>query len=167
MKVLIPVDGSTPSLAAVYRVACEARSEPAMALTLINVQRPLTSHAGQFLARHDLAWFRHSRAQPALAAARRLLDGQGLKYEVMEVSGDPAQKIVQAANEGGFDRIVLATTHKNALARLLTGSITQRIIDRAKVPVVVVPGGEASLFARYGLPVGLGLGLALYFFAAE
>jgi universal stress protein A len=61
-----------------------------------------------------------------------------VKPELLVRSGDPAEVIVTAANELVVDVIVMATRGHKGLARLLFGSVAERIIREARPPVLTV-----------------------------
>jgi universal stress protein A len=54
-------------------------------------------------------------------------------------SGEPSRRIVEAAKAGGFDMIVIGTEGKGALAQVVLGSVAERVLRHAGVPVVMVP----------------------------
>lgn len=54
-------------------------------------------------------------------------------------SGEPSRRIVEAAKGGGFDMIVIGTEGKGALAQVVLGSVAERVLRHAGVPVVMMP----------------------------
>jgi nucleotide-binding universal stress UspA family protein len=54
--------------------------------------------------------------------------------------GDPASEIVGLAGELGADLIVIGSHGGDALRRMFTGSIAQKVVRDATCPVVVVKG---------------------------
>ena len=54
-------------------------------------------------------------------------------------SGDAARMIVDVADTGGFDLIVMGTHGRTGLGHLLMGSVAEKVIRRAHVPVLTVP----------------------------
>jgi nucleotide-binding universal stress UspA family protein len=58
--------------------------------------------------------------------------------------GTPADDILKAAGRRRADLIVLGTRGAGNVARLLLGSTAQRVLRRARVPVLTVPLGAAS-----------------------
>ena len=62
---------------------------------------------------------------------------------------------------------MIGTARKSPLLRLLTGSLTTRLIELAPVPVEVIAGSRPGPLARWGVPAGIGLGVAIALFAAE
>jgi nucleotide-binding universal stress UspA family protein len=54
------------------------------------------------------------------------------------VRGEPAKRIAASAKELGADMICLGSTGKGAVERVLLGSVSQRILRTAEVPVLTV-----------------------------
>lgn len=52
--------------------------------------------------------------------------------------GEPAAEIVAAAEEGKFDAVVVGTHGRTGLAHVLLGSVAERVVRRASMPVVTV-----------------------------
>jgi nucleotide-binding universal stress UspA family protein len=57
-------------------------------------------------------------------------------------TGDPATEIVTLAADVGADLIVMATHGTTGFKRLVTGSVTEKVIRYSKVPVLSVRGSE-------------------------
>lgn len=64
-----------------------------------------------------------------------------LEVEVVVARGAPAEAILQAADEHRVDRIVVGTHGRTGLAHALLGSVAERVLRLAKVPVLVVKEG--------------------------
>jgi nucleotide-binding universal stress UspA family protein len=52
--------------------------------------------------------------------------------------GGPATEIVRVANERGVDQIVMGTHGRSAAGGLFIGSVSQRVVHLAKMPVLLV-----------------------------
>jgi nucleotide-binding universal stress UspA family protein len=77
-----------------------------------------------------------SRAVEALAALKRECD---LEYADMKiVEGVPEQVLVTAANEADVDLVVMGTHGLSGSQKFFLGSVTERVLHRAKVPVLVL-----------------------------
>jgi nucleotide-binding universal stress UspA family protein len=74
-------------------------------------------------------------------------------------AGDPARQIVDQAVEGAADLIVMGTHGRGGFDRLLSGSVTEKVLRRAPCPVLTIPphappGREAeAIFARILCPM--------------
>jgi nucleotide-binding universal stress UspA family protein len=137
--ILLPVDGSESSLAAVRQAAALAQAFRPMQpfLTLFHVVDiallGMQIHAGA----HDLV----EEGENILASSRRVLQEAGLEgcWEEKLVSGEPAQAIVQQAEAGGYSLILMGSRGLSGLAKLLIGSVTNSVVhtvSRAAVAVV-------------------------------
>jgi nucleotide-binding universal stress UspA family protein len=72
----------------------------------------------------------------ARASAQRL----GMtNVETHAAWGDPAVAIIEAAERGNADAIVIGRRGRGRLAGLLLGSVSQKVVTLAPCPVVVVP----------------------------
>ena len=79
-----------------------------------------------------------SAAQLApVRAASDVLDEAGIGYEVTESSGDPAETIIDTADEMDADLIVIGGRKRSPAGKALFGSVTQTVILNAGRPVMV------------------------------
>ncbi len=72
-----------------------------------------------------------------LQEAKRLLSGMGIEVELLEPSGDPACRIEQIAEEGGFDTIVIASGDGTPVDRASRGHVSRHVLAHAAATVVV------------------------------
>jgi nucleotide-binding universal stress UspA family protein len=158
-RILVPVDGSADSLRGVDAARMLCRDGDEVEIHLLNVQPRIHRHMGRFIAPAALAQMRSSRGGAVLARARARLEGGGCMVRESVRAGALPECIVAYAREQGIDRIVMGAARKNLLGRLLTGSIVNRVIAEAEVPVMVVAGRRPGAIERFGLPAGLGIGL--------
>lgn len=78
-------------------------------------------------------------AQRRMAAAERLADQAGVPSACAIVEGaNPAQGILELARSKRCDLIVVASTGRNAIMRLLNGSAIPGLITSSQIPVLVV-----------------------------
>lgn len=73
-----------------------------------------------------------------LEHARAQLEGKGLDVEVQAAVGEPADTIVQLAEERKADLIVVGTREPNVLERLLGQSVSQSVSRQAHCDVLIV-----------------------------
>jgi nucleotide-binding universal stress UspA family protein len=73
-----------------------------------------------------------------LAHAREHLEGKGLDVEVQAALGEPADTIVQLAEERKADLIVVGTREPNVLERLLGQSVSASVSRQAHCDVLIV-----------------------------
>ena len=58
--------------------------------------------------------------------------------------GNPSREIVEYARETDCDTVVMGTHGRGGIDRLLLGSVAERVVRAAPVPVVTVPLSEAE-----------------------
>jgi nucleotide-binding universal stress UspA family protein len=137
LRVLVPVDGSENSDRAVkFLIRKVPLFRDALDIHLLNVQPPFP---GTIHGVHHLAEQAHREAGlQALASARRLLDEAGVKYTYHIGVGDPAEVITEYVKDKNIEQIVMGTRGRSALAGVLLGSVTQKVIHLNDVPVLLV-----------------------------
>lgn len=161
MKVLVPVDGSRNSEYALRHVAKEFMRNPGMEVHLLNVQPKLSRHVGQFLSKKTRDCFHHDEAEKALQPARALIEKFGIPYTAHERVGAKAPAIADEARRLQCDRIIMSTSRKNSLTRMIEDSTTDKVLEQTTIPVELIAGDAMSKLERYGLPTGLGAAFAL------
>lgn len=137
-SVLVPVDGSECSLRAVqYLIAAHAEGRSPR-VHLLNVQMGITGDVSQFVSRSDIKDYRQEHSDEALRPARALLDQAGIPYEMHVEVGHVADSITRSAEKLQCDHIVMGTRGRSALAELLVGSTSLRVLHQTHLPVVLI-----------------------------
>jgi nucleotide-binding universal stress UspA family protein len=140
-RVLIPVDGSDCSLRAVdYVIAESARQAKPdeVEAHLLNVQVALRGDIGQFINHEQIAAYQREESEKALGEAQARLNAAAVRVVVHTEVGHVAEVIARLAGEIDCDHVVMGTHGRGALADLLVGSTTIRVVHLARVPVVLV-----------------------------
>ncbi len=116
-------------------------SEEGATLMLVHVVQRITSGRAR-----GLTWY--ADEEQVVARVKKLateLSDEGLSTSVKIVDDrgiQPAHDIADAAREAGADLIVMGTRGHSAVAGLLLGSVTQRLLHVAPCPVLAVPPAE-------------------------
>jgi nucleotide-binding universal stress UspA family protein len=77
-------------------------------------------------------------ARAVLEAAAARARASGLEAEIALVEGEPVASIIALAKSHDIDLIVMATHGRRGLERLMVGSVTEEVVRRSDVPVLVV-----------------------------
>lgn len=62
----------------------------------------------------------------------------GVEVEFVALEGHPAEKILNFAEKKDIDMIVVGSLGKTDIERFLLGSVSEKVVRNAKVPVLVV-----------------------------
>ena len=138
-KVLLPVDGSLDSLAAVWHVIREAgRSGPAE-VHLLNVQQRGTAEESMIAVPvEDIESYYRRRSIKALECAERSLNDAGIECIAHRMVGPVAESILEKQRELDCDSIVMSTHRPDRDSMAVSGTISTHVRLRAKVPVTLV-----------------------------
>ena len=157
--ILVPLDGSPEARSAIpYAAALVSPGGTIRLLTVVASGREAGGEDG-----------RHA----ALDGAAGELRAAGFTVDTRIMFGDPAEKIIEAAANGGADMIAMASHGRGVVGRVLHGSVADRVAREATVPVLVVrseqlaPGPvgitrlvvplDGSPLAEESVPVAVGI----------
>ncbi len=73
----------------------------------------------------------------SVQAAVEALEAHGIDVSTERRHGEPAEEIIEAANEGEIDAVVMAARKRSKVGKVLFGSVAQSVILDAEVPVMV------------------------------
>lgn len=135
-KILVPVDGSASSIHALEYAAERQRGSAGMKILVVTVQSPIRPSG--LLTRALIAEHQKRSASaalaPALAAVKRLKAQASYHTEI----GEPAAAIVEFAKKKRCGEIAMGNSGSGALARLVMGSVAQKVVILAPMPVILV-----------------------------
>lgn len=140
LKLLIAVDGSTHALHAIEAAAAMAKGGLALQVTLLSV-REEPVYYGELPPQSIEAIIegQKARQEAVLQAAAKHARELGIEPVVLRrAAGWISDEILREANELGADQIVMGTRGMGAMRSLIMGSVAQRVVHEAKVPVLLV-----------------------------
>lgn len=138
-KLIVAVDGSESSMRAVTHAAkLAAHGAADTQIHLVNVQHPMHGSVSTFISGTQIQDLHQEEGMKALAQARSYLDTQNVPYEYHVFVGDPAETVSQYAAESSCDQIIVGTRGMSNLSSMLVGSVANKIIQQANVPVTLV-----------------------------
>ncbi|MCF8155866.1 MAG: universal stress protein [Rhodoferax sp.] len=144
LKILIAVDGSEHTKRTIEAVAKMAHATVSLEASLINVRAgaildPLFANDYSMITVQKLDAEQEAAQASVLEAATKLAKEQGIPLsEPIRAYGNVAHAIVKAAQELQADLIVMGTRGEGTLSRVLLGSVAQKVLHDAMVPVVLV-----------------------------
>jgi nucleotide-binding universal stress UspA family protein len=139
MKILIAVDGSpyTKRMLA-YLTAHDEWFGPRHTYTVLTVVPPLPPRAAAVLAKDVLKDHYEGEAERVLKPIRAFLGKQGVAAEFGSKTGPAAETIAAAADKGKYDLLMMGSHGHGAMAGLVLGSVTTRVLAGTDVPLLIV-----------------------------
>ena len=141
MKILIAVDGSKDSTAAVESVIEHAnwyREKPDIELVTVHLPVPKLPGMGAAVGKAQLARYYEEEGAVKLATAKKRLDTAKVRYEAHVLVGDVAEAIVKHARATRCDLICMGSRGMGELKSALVGSIATKVLHIADRPVLIV-----------------------------
>ena len=141
MKILAATDGSKYALRAVKQSAAllANNKDKTNSITLISVHDDAgLRHAQSFVGKAAITDYLREQSDKDLKSAMKVLNDAGIKHDQMILVGKPAAEIVEAAQKGKYDLVVLGSKGRNAVSDLLLGSVAQRVMSLSKQSVLLV-----------------------------
>ena len=135
--VLVPYDGSEPATDA---LTYALERFPDAAVTVLYVVQVPESYWSAFGGREDrLPGYEEAveRGETLLEDAAETAAGADREIETDLETGEPHRVIVDRAAEA-FDAVVIGSHGRTGVSRVLLGSVAEKVVRRAPVPVVVV-----------------------------
>jgi nucleotide-binding universal stress UspA family protein len=135
-RLLVAVDGSEPAQKAA-RYAADIAARFHARLTLVYVIPHLLLPPDAYgLTVEEIEDEHRTYAEGLLADEVAKLSAPGLTVETQILFGSPAEAIAEAAQEG--DMVVVGSRGRGAVARVLLGSVSDRLVHISQRPVLVV-----------------------------
>lgn len=142
-RVLVPTDGSEPSLrAAEHAAELAARFDATLHALYVVDADPSPLAVSRADVRETLREVGEQAAEATFEKVQPLADDAGVDLETAVVEGAPAEQIVDYATEQAVDLVVMGTHGRSGLGRRLLGSVTERVVRNAPVPVLTVGDGD-------------------------
>jgi nucleotide-binding universal stress UspA family protein len=142
-RIVVPLDGSPLAEQALPHAMAQAAQFGAD-LILLKVMAPLpevvfSAPAAVLSAEKMSAQLARDYLEEVAAGIRE----QGIAAEIATVEGEPYVEIIRYAEEQGASMIVVSTRGHSGFSRWLLGSVADRVVRGATVPVLLVQCQEA------------------------
>lgn len=139
MKILFAADGSRYTKKALaFLVTHESLASPDAELVVLNIQ-PAVSPRVRAMAGAGMVYeWQKDEAMAVLDPIGTFLQRHKISHKCSWAVGSAAAKIVQTAEKEKVHMIIMGTHGHGVLGRALLGSVSQRVISDASVPVLLV-----------------------------
>ncbi len=139
MKIIFPADGSDYTKKALaFLTTHENLCGPDDELVVINVQPPMPARVKRILGNAAINDYHRDEAQRVLNPIERFLKRHGLNYSCRWVVGSPAAEILKVVAKEKAHMVVMGTHGHGLLGTAVMGSVAQRVVSDATVPVLLV-----------------------------
>lgn len=149
-RIVCPTDFSAPSYEALDNAA-ELAARFGAELLVVHVTQPIPPVVGvppfPEYAAFDTARYEEIIRQNAEERLRKAMQRDTLRNvnaRPVLRHGKPAEEIVAAARDENADLIIIATHGETGWRRFVFGSVTERVLHHAEIPVLVIPGNDAE-----------------------
>lgn len=136
-NILVPTDGTENSRNALERAVTVADAFDAT-VHLLSVAPSRGGEQKQDQLRSDP----DDAADEAIRDASERLDREGIDYVTSVPEGEPDEQILAYADANPIDLIVMGTHGRTGLDRVLLGSVAEKTVRNAHVPVMTVPPAD-------------------------
>ncbi len=136
-KILVPVDGSQDSYCALKEgeLLAQAFDSKLIILTVLTDTNVIEHYPGNFLST-DFKKAQEQRGQRILNKALETIDYKGDVETCVRV-GRASEEILKCSEEKEVDLIVIGSRGLGGFSRTLLGSVSDKVLNAAKVPVLV------------------------------
>lgn len=142
MRIVLAVDGSPPSDAAVQTVMEQAQAKDAEIRVLHVIELPTlltTREMAGYESALEKAWEAEKQQAEALVEKTvELLRAKGLKTTGIVEEGEAKSKILEAAKKWPADLIVLGSHGRKGMEHFLMGSVSEAVARHAPCSVEIV-----------------------------
>lgn len=139
MKIVLPVDGSEFTKKAIaFLVTHENLCGPGDELIVLNIQPPMPPRVKSMVGSTAVKEYHQDEASKILKPIERFLGKHKLNYKATWAVGSPAQEVLKAVEREQAHMIVMGTHGHGLIGRAIMGSVAQRVVADAHVPVLLV-----------------------------
>jgi nucleotide-binding universal stress UspA family protein len=135
-KILIATDGSKSTESAILTGLELAKIMDANVTALNAVEGPILLSAPADSEMVKLYTILEKEGMSAVMHVKELGDRMGVPVEVKVISGHPVKAILDES--AGYDLIIMGSLGRTGMAKILIGSVAEKVIKLAKCPVMVV-----------------------------
>lgn len=143
-RVLVPLDGSRLAEQALPHAAVQAKqfgAEVTLLMVLGSLPEPIMAGPRAVRSAEEAS---ARLAQSYLEGIAARLREQGIPVQTETVEGKPYLEIIRYAEDKAFDLVVMSTRGHSGLSRWLLGSVADRVVRGATVPLLLVQCQEVS-----------------------
>ena len=143
-KILVPIDGSECSKKASKHALWIANMTNADIILLHVADTHITQSGYAHFFKEDLYDILIDKGKKIIEDFRRDLEiyrskcSTNVEINIKIKDGEPYDEIVKTIDDDNIDLVVMGASGRGGINRFLIGSVTERVVRKSKVPVLVV-----------------------------
>lgn len=138
-RILVPFDDSKPAEDALEYAFDLFPGGEFVVLTVVDTSSlPFIPNTADDAEASDEAQELLGEAVDQLRTAEAIADEHGEDVETRTRMGTPAQEIIEYAERDPVDHVVIGSSGRSGVARILLGSVAEVVVRHSPVPVTVV-----------------------------
>ncbi|MDO9360308.1 MAG: universal stress protein [Polaromonas sp.] len=139
MKILFAADGSKHTKQALaFLVNHDNFAGDGGQVVVLNVQPPVPGRVKTMLGSDNVSAYHVEESQKVTAPIERFLTRHKIAFKTLAVVGSPTAEILRAAKREKAHLILMGTHGHGLLGRAVMGSVAQRVVADAEIPVLLV-----------------------------
>jgi nucleotide-binding universal stress UspA family protein len=136
--ILVPFDGSTPGELGLAHAVRMATWSGAEIVVCVAYDPPQRMKRRSMLPAESIVVAMEADAKELATETVQLLLDKGLRARGIVVRGEPSDAILETVAQESADLVVIGRRHHGSVRGVVMGSVSERIIRYAEVPVLVV-----------------------------
>lgn len=136
--ILVPTDGSDAARSAA-KTGIDLAAEHGATVHVLSVVKPIHSDEGG--TEQAMESIRAARERTVVELAE-LAEAKGLVATTAVETGVPVKKILDYTETNDIDLVVMGTHGRTGIGRFLIGSVTEKVVRLADIPVLTVHTGS-------------------------
>jgi len=146
-KILVTLDGSELSESILSHVITIATSCQVPEVVLLRVREPLDNKVRvaldpEIVKELDQAY--HDEYANYLKGIATTLNKKKITAKTEVLAGDPVKEILKYSKDNNIDLIIMSTHGRSGVSRIVFGSVANKIIRQAEVPILLKPAGHSA-----------------------
>ena len=137
-RILVPTDGSTEGERAVAHASELALTHDADLVTVFVVNTASYGGLPMETSIEGITQVLEEEAETAIDRVEAIAGRRDIAVDGRIVRGTPSKEIVRAAAAADCDLVVMGTHGRGGIDRLLLGSVAERVVRAAPIPVLTV-----------------------------
>lgn len=137
-RILVATDGSEASYLAAKHAIELAKTLGSKIIALYVVDRSAISSLPSESLKNTIRSLLEEEGRKALEKIERMCVEAGVSAETLMSEGSPAEEIVRISEDREVNLIVLGSSIKRGLDKLLLGSVAEKVARASSIPVLIV-----------------------------